>query len=519
MLNACPTTAATKIVATLGPAWHDTARMHEMLRAGVDVARINFSHGRAVEHIAHAQQLRQVAKVSHCNLAILADLQGAKIRIGEVHGGSVELHNGQTLLLDTAYEGLGTSERVGVDYAGLTADVQTGDVLLLNDGLLQLQVRAVQGSQVVTTVLEGGTLASRKGVNKRGGGLSLNALTDKDDADIASALRLGADYIAVSFVKDAADVHQAREMVEQHARQQGLSGADLPALIAKIERTEAIDNLTGIIAASEGIMVARGDLAVETGFAAVPALQKQMIAQARAMGRLTITATQMMESMVHNAAPTRAEVSDVANAVLDGTDAVMLSAETAVGEHAVEVVRQMDSICLAAEWANTADVAGSRGAALSTHHVCGVRPVVPLPMSPLGMEQAAVDGSVRRVDETIVLGTAVMAEQLHAKAIVTLTDSGSTSLYMSRLRMATTWHVPIIALTEKESTLRKMALFNNVQGVLVDLSLDIGTALQKTDALLKKHAGLRSGDVYLLTYGQPMGQAGGTNTVKVCRVA
>lgn len=512
-MNTISPPAATKIVATLGPAWHSPEQMRALLLAGVDVARINFSHGRATEHITHAAQLREAARQTRCNLAIMADLQGAKIRIGEVAGGSTELHNGQTLVLDTAYEGAGTAERVGVDYAGLTADVQAGDVLLLNDGLLQLQVDAVQGSQVVTTVLEGGTLASRKGVNKRGGGLSLNALTDKDDADIASALRLGADYIAVSFVKDAEDLHQARAIVERHALEQGLAASDLPALIAKVERVEAIDNLSDIIAASDGIMVARGDLAVETGFAAVPALQKQMIAQARAMGRLTITATQMMESMVHHAAPTRAEVSDVANAVLDGTDAVMLSAETAVGAHPVEVVQQMDSICLAAEQAGAADAgwqsmqpwAGSAVAGTQTGIQSGVH--------------SGVQTAAQRVDETVALGTAVMAEQLHARAIVMLTDSGSTPLYMSRQRIGLTSHVPIIALTDKRATLRKMALFSNVQGVLVDLSLDIATALQKIDGLLKKHAGLRSGDVYLITYGLPMGQAGGTNTVKVCRIA
>lgn len=500
--------AATKIVATLGPAWHRPEQMRALLLAGADVARINFSHGSATEHIAHARLLREAAQQTGCNLAIMADLQGAKIRIGEVAGGSVGLRSGQTLILDTAFRQAGTAERVGVDYAGLTADVQAGDVLLLNDGLLQLQVTAVQGSQVISTVLEGGILASRKGVNKRGGGLSLNALTGKDDADIASALRLGADYIAVSFVKDATDLHQARAIVKRHSLEQGLAAADLPGLIAKIERAEAIENLTEIIAASEGIMVARGDLAVETGFAAVPALQKQMIAQARSMGKLTITATQMMESMVHNPTPTRAEVSDVANAVLDGTDAVMLSAETAVGEYPVEVVRQMDSICLAAEWADAADVSGQS------------RAVVPL--SYRRHSHATMTGGIdtphRRVDETTALGALVMAEQLNAKAIVALTDSGSTPLYMSRQRTGAASHVPIFGLTEKRGTLRKMALFHNVQGILADWTTDMDAALRNADKLLKKYAGLSSGDVYLITCGWPLGQTGGTNTVKVCRV-
>lgn len=491
MLNACLTTAATKIVATLGPAWHSPEQMRALLQAGVDVVRINFSHGKAAEHIQHAQQLRTVAEELRCNVAILADLQGAKIRIGEVQGGSVELQDGQTLVLDTAYQQAGTAERVGVDYAGLTADVQAGDVLLLNDGMLQLQVQRVEGSAVVTTVLEGGTLASRKGVNKRGGGLSLDALTDKDDADIASALRLGADYIAVSFVKNAADMQQAQQLVDKHAQAQGVADDALPALIAKIERVEAIDNLGEIIAVSDGIMVARGDLAVETGFAVVPALQKQMIAQAKGMGKLTITATQMMESMVHNAAPTRAEVSDVANAVLDGTDAVMLSAETAVGEHPVAVVEQVNRVCLAAE---SAVLAGSDYD---------------------DMEEAPA----MRVDEAVAVGVLTMAEQLHAKAIVTLTSSGYTALCLSSYSAGLAARAPIFALTDSVSTLRKTALFNNVQGVLVDLFLDAEVALQKIDALLIKHAGLRAGDVYIISYGLPLGRAGGTNTVKVCTVA
>lgn len=505
MLTSPNIPAATKIVATLGPAWHSPERMRALLEAGVDVARINFSHGEAAEHVRHAQQLREVAGELRCNLAILADLQGAKIRIGAVQGGSVELENGQALVLDTAFSGEGDAQRVGVDYAGLTQDVQAGDVLLLNDGLLQLQVTDVTATEVVTTVLEGGTLASRKGVNKRGGGLSLDALTDKDDADIASALELGADFIAVSFVQSAADMEQARAMVRRHAKALDMPLMAYPELIAKIERVEAIENLDEILAASEGIMVARGDLAVETGFAAVPALQKQMIARANALGKLVITATQMMESMVHSAAPTRAEVSDVANAVLDGTGAVMLSAETAVGEYPVQVVEQMNRICLAAEQAHSALV--GVGCAAELHGVVG------------GVVHGTTEGEkFVRMDQTVANGAIQMARQAGAKAIVALTESGATPRFLGRYRADSAAYIPIVALTANPHTLRTMALYRNVQAMRVDLSLEADAALRKIDQLLHLRVGLQVGDVYAITYGQPMGQPGGTNTVKLCTV-
>ncbi|MDP1791286.1 MAG: pyruvate kinase, partial [Methylibium sp.] len=336
---------ATKIVATLGPASSTPDVLERMITAGVDVVRLNFSHGSAQDHIARAALVREVAQRAGKEVAIMADLQGPKIRVGKFAQGKVMLEPGSAFVLDAARSEPGDLQAVGLDYKSLPRDVKPGDTLLLNDGLIVLTVDKVLGEAVHTVVKIGGELSNPKGINTQGGGLTAPALTAKDMEDIKTAMSFQCEYLAVSFPKNATDMEMARQL----ANVAGEPWRHKPALIAKIERSEAIPVLEQILKASDGIMVARGDLAVEVGNAAVPALQKKMIKLARELDKVVITATQMMESMIVNPVPTRAEVSDVANAVLDGTDAVMLSAETAVGRHPVEVIEAADRICREAE--------------------------------------------------------------------------------------------------------------------------------------------------------------------------
>ena len=328
---------ATKIVATLGPASSDPALLEQMIAAGVNVVRLNFSHGKAQDHIDRAAAVRAAAQRAGREVAIMADLQGPKIRVGRFADGAVQLVNGAAFVLDAWRTEPGDGDGVGLDYKELPRDVRAGDMLLLNDGLIVLRVEAVRGEAVHTRVVTGGELSDNKGINKQGGGLTAPALTAKDMEDIRTAMSFQADYVAVSFPKNAVDMEMARQLCNVAAAEY----RHKPGLIAKIERAEAIPHLEEILRVSDGIMVARGDLAVEVGNAAVPALQKKMIRMARDMDKVVITATQMMESMITNPVPTRAEVSDVANAVLDGTDAAMLSAETASGKIPVEVVESM----------------------------------------------------------------------------------------------------------------------------------------------------------------------------------
>ena len=337
----------TKIIATIGPASSDEEMLEHMIRVGLNVVRFNFSHGDAEFHGENARKVREASRRAGREVAIVADLQGPKIRVGVIEGGKMQLARGDKLILDAAYQGEGKDLRVGLDYRDLPKDVKAGDVLLLDDGLLTLKVEEVIGEEVHTIVQNPAVLKSKKGINKQGGGLTAPALTEKDYQDLKTAVAIGADYIAVSFVKSAADMELARQLVSQAEDR----GEILPGLIAKIERVEAIDNLEEIILASDGVMVARGDLGVEVGNPAVPALQKRIIQTARRLRRFSITATQMMESMITNPVPTRAEVSDVANAVMDGTDAVMLSAESAAGAYPFETVRSMAEICAATEQA------------------------------------------------------------------------------------------------------------------------------------------------------------------------
>jgi pyruvate kinase len=473
---------ATKIVATLGPASSDPGLLEQMIRAGVNVVRLNFSHGKAQDHIDRATMVRAAAARAGREVAIMADLQGPKIRVGKFAEGKVFLEQGQSFILDAARTELGDIDAVGLDYKALPREVKAGDVLLLNDGLIVITVDAVRGEQIHTTVQLGGELSNNKGINKQGGGLTAPALTAKDMDDIRTAMSLQADYVAVSFPKNATDMEMARQLCNVAAAEYG---EHRPGLIAKIERAEAIPKLEEILLASDGIMVARGDLAVEVGNAVVPGLQKRMIKLAREYDKVVITATQMMESMITNPVPTRAEVSDVANAVLDGTDAVMLSAETAAGKYPLETVREMAKICHAAEGHENfqleADFSGK---------------------------------SFSRIDHSIAMGALFTAHHLGAKAIVAMTDSGSTALWMSRHLI----QVPIYALTSKVATQRKMTLYRNVRPLLIDTSADRDTALAEVESNLKQRGIVQSGDVYAITCGEPMGAAGGTNMLKICRV-
>jgi pyruvate kinase len=472
---------ATKIVATLGPASSSPEVLERMIRAGVDVVRLNFSHGTAQDHIDRALLVREVAKKAGKEVAIMADLQGPKIRVGKFEGGKTILEPGQKFILDASTKDLGTNDRVGLDYKELPRDVRPGDTLLLNDGLLRLTVDSVKGDQVITTVVIGGELSNNKGINKAGGGLTAPALTAKDMEDIKTAMSFQCQYLAVSFPKNATDMEMARQL----ANVAGEPWKHKPALIAKIERTEAIPALESILRASDGIMVARGDLAVEVGNAAVPALQKRMIKMAREMDRTVITATQMMESMIVNPVPTRAEVSDVANAVLDGTDAVMLSAETAAGKYPVETVEMMASVCVEAE--NAEEIAIERR---FNHKTFG------------------------RIDQSIAMGALFTAYHLGCKAILALTESGSTALFMSRHKI----QVPIFALTSQVGTQRRMMLYRNVTPVLMPTFADRDEALAHAETLLVQQGILKPGDTYGITCGEPMGYPGGTNMLKVCRV-
>lgn len=473
---------ATKIVATLGPASSSAAILEEMVRAGVNVVRLNFSHGVADDHVERARRVRAAAERAGREVAIMADLQGPKIRVGRFEQGKVLLVPGADFVLDAARQQPGDVHGVGLDYRELPRDVKPGDTLLLNDGLIVLTVTGVQGDAVHTAVKVGGELSNNKGINKQGGGLTAPALTAKDMEDIKTAMRLGADYVAVSFPKTATDMEMARQLCNVAGTEWGLK----PQLIAKIERAEAIPRLDEILAASDGIMVARGDLAVEVGNAAVPALQKKMIRRARDADKLVITATQMMESMIANPVPTRAEVSDVANAVLDGTDAVMLSAETAAGKYPVETVREMAAICEAAE----------------AH-------------DPVEQDGEFSGAAFHRIDQSIAMGALFTAFHLGAKAIVALTDSGATALWMSRHRVG----IPIYALTPKVATQRKMALYRNVRPMLMDTAAERDAALAQAESYLKRQGVVVAGDLYVITCGEPMGAPGGTNMLKISRVA
>ncbi len=467
----------TKIVATLGPASSSADILERLVHAGIDVVRMNFSHGTADDHVGRAEGIRDASARVGRPVGILADLQGPKIRIGKFEEQRVMLAKDDEFILDANCTS-GNRQRVGLDYRDLPRDVKPGDILLLDDGRLKLRVERVLGAEIRTRVIVGGELSNNKGINRQGGGLTAPALTAKDMDDIKTAARIGVDFVAVSFPKSAADMYMARQLL----RAAGSSAL----LIAKIERTEAVANLDEILDASDGIMVARGDLAVEVGDAAVPALQKKMLRAARERNKLTITATQMMESMIHSPVPTRAEVSDVANAVLDGTDAVMLSAETAAGEYPVEVVEAMSRVCLEAE--KSAD---------------------------MELDSEVLNRVFTRIDQSIAMAAIWTAYHLKVKAIASLTQTGSTALWMSRPISG----VPIYALTPEKMARNQMTLYREVYPLLMSQTHhDRDVLLWEAEQILLDQGVVEHGDLIVLTIGEPIGASGGTNTLKIVRV-
>lgn len=466
----------TKIIATIGPAISSHEMLEKAIVAGVDIFRANFSHGLTSEHETRIKDIREISKKLNKEIAIIADLQGPKIRIACFKNKKIMLQDGQTFTIDIAMDDhAGDENAVGCDYKELVHDVKVDDTLLLDDGRLVFKVKQIQHTKIICEVEVGGELSNHKGINRQGGGLTAPALTDKDKSDLAAAIKFGVDYIAVSFPRSAEDIHLARKLIE---KEKGTAG-----IIAKIERVEAIANIDEIIKASDAVMVARGDLAVEIGDAEVPAVQKMIIHHARILNRLAITATQMMESMIHNSVPTRAEVSDVANAVLDGTDAVMLSAETAVGDHPIQAIAAMDRVCLSAEKNPIMQRSGHR-----------------------------IECHFERADEAIAMATMYTANHLDITAIISLTESGTTPLWMSRIRSG----IPIFALTRHESTARKLCLFRGVYPIKFDF-----TQCMKEDLdlviirFLREKSILHSGNSVIITRGDLIGVHGYTNCMKI----
>ena len=469
----------TRILATLGPATDPPGMLEALLRAGVDVVRLNFSHGDPSAQVARAQAVRAAAERVGVEVGILADLPGPKLRIERFAAGKVQLRAGERFdLVASADAPPGDERQVGISYLGLPRDVRAGDTLLLDDGMLQLRVERVEGERIVTTVLNDGALSDRKGLNRQGGGLSLGALTDRDRELIGVAAQLGADFIAVSFCRNAADMEEARAIARSH-------GSDA-ALCAKIERTEAIANLEEIIEASDTVMVARGDLGVEIGDAELPGLQKKIIRESLERGRVVITATQMLQSMVDSPIPTRAEVLDVANAVIDGTDAVMLSQETAAGNFPLKAVEAMARICVGAEKQFEMDT---------------------------DFERAQRD--LQRADQAIAMAAMFLSEHIGVRAIVAMTESGGTARYLSRYRS----NVPIYGLSRHPGARRRMALMRDVVPVAFD-SRGLATREAARESIRTLHdAGLlAAGDRIVFTSGDHMEHHGATNTLRLLQV-
>ena len=470
----------TKVVATLGPATDDPEVLRSMIEEGLDVARFNFSHGHQDELRERFLLLQRTAGECGRVVGVIGDLQGPKIRVKRFENSSVTLVRGDKFFLDSTLGELqGNQEGVGVAYDDLHKDVAPGDTLLLNDGQMTLAVDRVDGTRIHTTVVIGGVLSDFKGINREGGGLSAPALTDKDKSDIRFAAEMGMDYVAVSFVRSAADVVEARRLLEEA----GGTGR----IIAKIERVEALQEIREIIDAADAIMVARGDLGVEMGYPELTGMQKKIIRLTRHKNKVVITATQMMESMINNRIPTRAEVSDVANAVMDGSDAVMLSAETTIGKYPVDVIRTMGEVCIGAE-----KYALTRG---RTSH--------------------RLDDQFQEVDEAIAMAVMYTANHLAVKAIIALTESGSTTLWMSRIRS----DIPIYAFTPHDATSRRVTLYRGVYPVSFMirhkekrlLYRDIFTTLLSNNLV-------EEGDRVIFTKGDLDGVSGSTNSMQIVEV-
>ncbi len=472
----------TKIVATLGPSTDKEGVLEALIKAGVNVVRLNFSHGTHDEHIARAKKVREIAKRLDLQVGVLSDLQGPKIRIDRFKEGPVELKEGQRFILDnTLDEDEGTVERVGISYKELTQDVKPKDVLLLDDGKIVLEVEMIKENEVHTIVVVPGTLSDRKGINLKGGGLSTAALTDKDKEDLICAAGFDTDFIAVSFPRSADDMLEARELLK--------AAGSNASIVAKIERTEALDNIDEILKVSDGIMIARGDLAVEIGDAKLMGVQKRFIKKARQFNRFVITATQMMESMIENQSPTRAEVMDVANAVLDGTDAVMLSAESAAGKYPVETVKAMAEICIGAE-----------------------SEIVPI-YSNLDLLQRKK--KFKRTDEAIAMSSIFLANQYDVQAVACLTETGTTALLMSRISS----NLPIYAFTRHTKTCNKLTVCCGVNPIGVDVKHASDEEMTaEIISVLKAHNAVETGDRIIITRGSLNYVEGGTNTLRIAVV-
>ena len=472
----------TKIVATVGPATDDIAILTDMMRAGLDVVRLNASHGTAADHRRRLGMVREAAQRANKCIGVLLDLGGPKIRIEGFRDKRVMLQEGEAFTLDTALDPkAGTDQEVGVAYKDLPKDVASGDTLLLGDGQIILDVERVSGTRIETRVRAGGELSDRKGLNRQGGGISAPAISEKDREDIRFAAEERVDYLAVSFARDAADIEQARTLVRQ-------AGGDA-RIVAKVERHEAVANLPGIIEAADVVMVARGDLGVEMGYAELTGLQKTIIHQTRGKNRVVITATQMMESMIQNPVPTRAEVSDVANAVMDGTDAVMLSAETAAGRYPVKAVEAMAQVIEGAEKYQL------------THSRMRHR----------------TEGQFRGSEEAIAMAVMYTANHLKVRAIVALTESGATPLWMSRIRS----DIPIYAFTRHEPTRRRVTIYRGVYPVIFDVTRASSTG-ELYGALFSRLLELdlvKRKDLVILTKGELSGVQGGTNSMQILQVA
>lgn len=471
----------TKIVATVGPATDDAKVLAALIEAGVDCMRVNFSHGKGEDREQRVRLIREVSADLGRDVGIMGDLQGPKIRIEAFADGEALLEPGAQFVLDTDMDPKGgNAEAVGVAYKALQKDVSAGDFLLLDDGLILLEVVDVSGNRIITNVTRGGTLRNNKGVNKQGGGLSAPALTEKDRKDIRAAAALGLDFLAVSFAREAADIEEARWLLRSEGSQ--------AHVVAKIERAEAVENIDEIMTASDVIMVARGDLAVEVGYASMTGLQKGLIRLARARNKVSITATQMLESMIHSGSPTRAEVSDVANAVMDGSDAVMLSAETAVGSNPVEAVQTMANVAVGAEKHESFSRAANY----------------------------RIDDVFRHVDEAIAMASMYTANHLDVRAIAAMTESGSTSLWMSRVRSG----IPVFAFTRHESTRRRVTMYRGVYPIDFDV-LSAGSSQRMYEAVfdrLLREGAVAPGDRILVTRGEFEGISGGTNTMQILTV-
>lgn len=467
----------TKILATLGPSSCSEEMIARLIQSGVDVFRLNFSHGSKEFHIQQAENIRRISKELNTSVGILCDLQGPKIRIGRFENAQITLTKDDEFILDAQCE-LGNQQRVGLDYKKLPNEVSSGTVLLLDDGRIVLNVEKVVQNQIHCTVLTGGVLSNNKGINRQGGGLSAESITEKDKEDLKTAVAIHADFIAISFPKSAADIHYAKDLIQQ--------AGGYAHIVAKIERAEAVAALEEIIEASDVVMVARGDLGVEMGDATIPGLQKRIIKTARAKNKVVITATQMMESMIASPIPTRAEVSDVANAVLDGTDAVMLSAETASGKYPLETIEAVNRVCLEAEHEQ------------ELQHINGFE-----------------EKAFTQIDESIAMAASYIANHLPVKAIASLTQSGITALWLSRANN----HVPIYALSTESKTRRRLKLYRGVYPISLKIEPhDKNEILPIAEEAIKKQSHLQNGDLILITVGEPIGKAGSTNSLKLIKL-